>query len=276
MPEPTLKPREAPAAAPTAPVATGAKPAAEADPKATEGSETLRTLKEIRDNQNRLEKQNRDKDAFIDQLKREKAELQRRGEKPAPDPVKDRLDKALGDLDGGEIGSVIQAEAARIADERGRQMAPHILRNAEEVQRADRGFKRLEGLGVKVEDPRGLAEATRSLSPDTAYVAALLEQGRRQEALDLLTRGKTAEDAEKARAEALNLFADRSPEGRAKLRQFLDVGGGSAPGPRGQTGYMEGEGASLMYEMSLAQHARPVKDLDQWVCDEDYIPGASR
>lgn len=274
MPEPTLRPREAPAAQPTAPVATGARPGAEADPKAQGGeSETLRTLRELNKKFEDADKRNRDKDAHITKLQQELAAARKAAEPRQPDPHAERLDKALGDLDGGAIGAVIEEVAARKAQEIVQGMAPRILGAQEAERNARDGFGRLEALGVKDVDGRALGEAVRGLPPDAAYIGKLMAEGKRAEALALLQKAEESEAGTRRQAELLRLLTDRSPEARAKLRnEYLDIPSGS-PGKPGETGYREGEGANLMFEMSLAPHARAVKDLDQWVGDEDFIAG---
>lgn len=280
--EPTLRQREAASGSETGtPAPTGAgSPSRQpnADPEAGGGTDgNSEQARELKARLEREAKRNRDKDAHIGRLEAEMRDLRERFARPTPpeggdEPLSRRFDSALQNLNSREMLAAIQEQIDQGVQERLKQVVPATLQAARMREEAHQGFSRLRD-EFGVEDPPedlGLDQALRSMSPEGAYIGKLVAEGRHEEAAQILSRHGERRKAEAARAKVLSLMsrADTDPAARQDLQKMLGATPSASARP-GQSGYLEGEDPSLMYELSLAPHARKV-DPEQWRNSEGF------
>lgn len=270
MPGETLKRREPQTPTDTPPGAPAGirEPGEDPDGRDETNSEILAQLRALNEQAQTDQKRNRDKDRHIGTLQSELASL-RDAQRTAADAggsAAEEIERGITAIDGGAIAKVIEDAASRKAEEMVRQAAPQILDQNRRHRMAEEGFEKLRKAGVETPpEELKLHEKLSQLDPYSAHVGALVNEGRTEEAYDLLGKQRDAAAKEKAKAEVIALMSDPSPEGKQELRKYLDIHG-QGPARPGQSGYSEGEDPSLMYELSLAPHARKVKD-DEWVDD---------
>lgn len=262
----------------------------------TDPKQPAPSLEELQGVNERLEKRRRDQDQHIGrmgtalqsrdtEIGRLRQQLEAMGRPPVtpaaaadgggngtggrPDPVFQGVKRSLDDLEPTGLVEAIQQVVRREMHGVVRTGdLPDVMASERRASRIVDGFDELQQGGV-METPQELrlGDAVANAGPVEGYVAKLMQSGNDAGALEFLqgrvdARNKTA--AGRKILDTISSGRGLSPEQRASL--LGDRGGTSGPRP-GEMGYHEGEGASLMYELGMASHARQVDD-DQWVDDE--------